>query len=158
MVIYNTLFSQEYKPGYTAPSKMSQLIEPAVSIRDSLEIPRSEVIIIGGLDEENEFHQCTSADRGASRCRSLALTLTIVLLVKHIFAALSGETGDYPFTLVTILLLKVCGILLPMLVISKTISAFLKSARRLHRYQVSRADDNTSSSEEDEEQPRNADL
>ncbi|XWS46565.1 hypothetical protein CRYUN_Cryun14cG0078600 [Craigia yunnanensis] len=100
---------QEYGPGYTvtAPSKKSQLIETAVTIRDSLQIPRREVEPqhqrLVALAVENEFSQCTSAaDSGASCCRSLALTFTVVLLVKHLFAVLDGETDHYPFALLTV--------------------------------------------------------
>ncbi|XP_022757902.1 uncharacterized protein LOC111305014 isoform X2 [Durio zibethinus] len=104
---------QEYRPGYTvtAPSKTSRLIEAAITIRDSLQIPRIEVeaqhqrlvALAERMNVENEeFSQCTSAaDRGASCCRSLVLTFTVVLLIKHVFAVLNGETDHYPFALLT---------------------------------------------------------
>ncbi|XVE77541.1 hypothetical protein DITRI_Ditri13aG0071400 [Diplodiscus trichospermus] len=104
---------QEYEPGYTvtAPSKKSQLIEAAVTIRDSLQIPRRElepqhqrlVALAEGMNVDNEFSQCTTAGgRGTSCCRSLALTFTVVLLLKHLFAVLNGETDHYPFALFTV--------------------------------------------------------
>ncbi|XP_021279761.1 uncharacterized protein LOC110413321 [Herrania umbratica] len=134
---------QDYGPGYTvtvtAPSKKSQLIEAAVTIRDSLQIPRRElepqhqrlVALAEGMNVENDFPQCTSAaDRGASCCRSLALTFTVVLLVKHLFAVLNGETDHYPFALLTILFLRATGILLPMYILVRTITAIQNSLRR----------------------------
>ncbi|GLT43138.1 hypothetical protein SLA2020_171090 [Shorea laevis] len=160
---------QEYGPGYTAPSKKSQLIEAAVTIRDSLQVPRSEldlerqrlVAMVEELDAEgNEFSQCTSVDRGASCCRSVALTLTAILLVKHIFATLSGETEAYPFTLFTILAFRIIGILLPMLVIMKTITALQNSVRRPPLHHDSDNDTSNSEDEDDEdiEQPRNTEV
>ncbi|KAE8009370.1 hypothetical protein FH972_005810 [Carpinus fangiana] len=141
---------QQYEPGYTAPSKKSQLIDAAVTIRDSLQIPRREEEeeleisqrVGGGISESSE---CTSeANRSASCCRKLALTFTVILLVRHFFAVLTGGTEDYPFTLLTVLILKTSGIIFPMLLLMRTITAIQNSIRR----QYEDADD----SEEDEQQ------
>ncbi|XWS46564.1 hypothetical protein CRYUN_Cryun14cG0078600 [Craigia yunnanensis] len=148
---------QEYGPGYTvtAPSKKSQLIETAVTIRDSLQIPRREVEPqhqrLVALAVENEFSQCTSAaDSGASCCRSLALTFTVVLLVKHLFAVLDGETDHYPFALLTILFFRATGILLPMYILIRTITAIRNSIQR--QYHDSDEDTSNSDDEDDVEQ------
>ncbi|KAK6239466.1 hypothetical protein QUC31_004935 [Theobroma cacao] len=154
---------QDYGPGYTvtvtAPSKKSQLIEAAVTIRDSLQIPRRElepqhqrlVALAEGMNVENDFSQCTSAaDRGASCCRSLALTFTAVLLVKHLFAVLNGETDHYPFALLTILFLRATGILLPMYILVRTITAVQNSIRR--HYHDSDEETSNSDDEDDVEQ------
>ncbi|KAG8475290.1 hypothetical protein CXB51_031942 [Gossypium anomalum] len=124
---------QEYEPGYTviAPSKKSQLIEAAVTIRDSLQIPRREVEPQEVMNDENEFFQCTSTiERGAACCRSMALTFTVVLLIKHLFAVINGETDDYPFALLMILLLRATGILLPMYIVIRSITAIRNNIRR----------------------------
>ncbi|KAH9786709.1 RING-CH-type domain-containing protein [Citrus sinensis] len=149
---------QEYGPGYTAPSKKSQLIEAAVTIRDSLQIPRREhvprnprlVAIAERLSAESHYPQCSSAaGRTAACCRSLALTFTVLLLVKHLFAVLTGNTDDYPFALVTVLLLRACGIILPMYVLMRTITAIHNSIRREYHHVT--YDDETSNSDEEEE-------
>ncbi|KAG2697628.1 hypothetical protein I3843_07G114900 [Carya illinoinensis] len=122
---------QQYEPGYTATSKKSQLIDAAVTIRDSLQIPREQEAMDPGLGTMGEYSQCTSAaDRGASCCRSLALTFTVILLVRHFFDLLNGGTEDYPFTLLTVLILKVSGIILPMLILMRTVTAIQNSIRR----------------------------
>ncbi|XP_012437975.1 uncharacterized protein LOC105764068 [Gossypium raimondii] len=124
---------QEYEPGYTviAPSKKSQLIEAAVTIRDSLQIPRREVEPLEVMNDENEFFQCTSTiERSAACCRSMALTFTVVLLIKHLFAVINGETDDYPFALLMILLLRATGILLPMYIVIRSITAIRNNIRR----------------------------
>ncbi|KAF5462423.1 hypothetical protein F2P56_018429 [Juglans regia] len=149
---------QEYKPGYTAPSKKSQLIDAAVTIRDSLQIPRREQeVTIPRLATGSEYLQCTSAaDRSASCCRSLALTFTVILLVRHLFAVLSGGAEDYPFTLLTVLILRASGIILPMLILMRTITAIQNSIRK----QYEDSDDDTSNldgdNEEDEQQQQHA--
>ncbi|KAL5791928.1 hypothetical protein ACOSP7_000522 [Xanthoceras sorbifolium] len=155
---------QEYGPGYTAPSKKSQLIEAAVTIRDSLQIPRREhepqrprlVALAEGLAEESDYSECTSAaDRTAACCRSLALTFTIFLLVKHISAVLAGETKDYPFTLLTILILRASGIIIPMFILIRTITAIKNSIRRQYRdsdNEISNSDSEEEEDDEDEEE------
>ncbi|KAJ4727791.1 putative RING/FYVE/PHD zinc finger-containing protein [Melia azedarach] len=149
---------QEYGPGYTTSSKKSQLIEAAVTIRDSLQIPRREhepqsprlVAMAEGLNAESHYSECTSAaDRSAACCRSLALTFTVLLLVKHFFAVLTGKTQDYPFALLTVLLLRASGIILPMYMLIRTITAIQNSIRR--QYQDSDDDDNSTSDEEDDD-------
>ncbi|KAK8718153.1 hypothetical protein V6N13_045398 [Hibiscus sabdariffa] len=125
---------KKYEPGYTvmAPSKKSQLIEAAVTIRDSLQIPRREVEPHHQtMNDENEFSQCTSAaERGASCFRSMALTFTVVLLVKHLFAVINGETDQYPFALLMILVMRATGILLPMYIVIRSITAIRNNIRR----------------------------
>ncbi|KAJ0052307.1 hypothetical protein Pint_00880 [Pistacia integerrima] len=151
---------QEYRPGYTAPSKKSQLIEAAVTIRDSLQIPRREheeeesprlVGLAEGLSltAESQYAECNSvADRSAACCRSLALTFTVLLLLKHIFAVLAGKTEDYPFALATILFLRASGIILPMYILIRTITAIQNSIRR----QYHDSDDEFSISDDEEEE------
>ncbi|KAK9040800.1 hypothetical protein V6N11_015939 [Hibiscus sabdariffa] len=101
---------QEYGPGYTVTlhSNKSQLIEAAVIIRDTQQTRGTEagnerlVAFAEEMNVENELFECSwAADRSASCCQSLALTFTVVLLVKHLFAVLNGETDHYPFALVT---------------------------------------------------------
>ncbi|KAK0583594.1 hypothetical protein LWI29_038538 [Acer saccharum] len=148
---------QEYGPGYTAPSKKSQLIEAAVTIRDSLQVPRREhepqsrrlVAIAEGLAAESHYTECRSAaDRTATCCQSLALTFTVLLLLKHMFAVLAGETEQYPFTLVTILFLRATGIILPMFILIRTITAIKNS---IQRHYQDLDDDSSNSDEEDDE-------
>ncbi|KAA0044412.1 E3 ubiquitin-protein ligase MARCH8 isoform X1 [Cucumis melo var. makuwa] len=131
---------QNYEPGYTAPSKKPHHTDQGVTIRDGVEIPRSE-------DEEAaepasprdgdgaSLSACsTTANRGASCCKSVALTFTLVLLVRHFYDVVAVGTDEYPFTLATVLILRASGIIFPMYVIIRTITAIQNSVRR-NRYQ-----------------------
>ncbi|KAK8570275.1 hypothetical protein V6N13_002967 [Hibiscus sabdariffa] len=154
---------QKYEPGYTvmAHSKKSQLIEAAVTIRDSLQIPRREV------EPQNQARVTTmnslnvlpppkealpAADRWLSpyvqpftpllsvnrslifqgfKCFHMRFCqFTVVLLVKHLFGVINGETDHYPFALLMILLLRATGILLPMYVVIRSITAIRNNIRR----------------------------
>ncbi|CBI36940.3 uncharacterized protein LOC100260678 isoform X1 [Vitis vinifera] len=148
---------QEYEPGYTAPPppKKAQLVDVAVTIRGSLEIPRRRQ----ELEDPRRVAmadgpECTAAaDRGASCCRVVALIFTVLLLVRHLFAVVTGSTEDYPFTLLTLLILRTSGIILPMYIVIRTISAIQNSIRE-HYYQDSEDESPEEvDDEEDEEQP-----
>ncbi|XP_057483056.1 uncharacterized protein LOC130769813 isoform X1 [Actinidia eriantha] len=126
----------KFEPGYTAPVKKSQLVDALVTIRGSLEVPRRESELQNPAMEEGQmletdYSECLSAaDRSVACCRTIALIFTALMLVRHLFAVLIGGTEDYPFTLVTLLMIRVSGIVLPMYVIIRMITAIQNSIRR----------------------------
>ncbi|RVW41513.1 hypothetical protein CK203_068285 [Vitis vinifera] len=139
----------------TTTPKKAQLVDEAVTIRGSLEIPRRRQ----ELEDPRRVAmadgpECTAAaDRGASCCRVVALIFTVLLLVRHLFAVVTGSTEDYPFTLLTLLILRASGIILPMYIVIRTISAIQNSIRE-HYYQDSEDESPEEvDAEEDEEQP-----
>ncbi|XP_057483057.1 uncharacterized protein LOC130769813 isoform X2 [Actinidia eriantha] len=127
---------KKFEPGYTAPVKKSQLVDALVTIRGSLEVPRRESELQNPAMEEGQmletdYSECLSAaDRSVACCRTIALIFTALMLVRHLFAVLIGGTEDYPFTLVTLLMIRVSGIVLPMYVIIRMITAIQNSIRR----------------------------
>ncbi|KAK2418815.1 RING/FYVE/PHD zinc finger superfamily protein [Trifolium repens] len=135
---------QQYEPGYTSPPpKKSEINDEAMSIRDEEEPSdtRRENVVEGIVIESD----CSStADRTASHCRSLALAFTIVLLVRHCLVVPTSGVEDYPFTLFTVIILKACGIIIPMYIVTKTIGVILNSIRRYRG-----SDYDTSFSDED---------
>ncbi|KAJ0914123.1 putative E3 ubiquitin-protein ligase MARCH [Helianthus annuus] len=120
---------QKFEPGYSASTPSKQNHETDVPIRERLEVPRTdenlEAVVIVGEEEnlvEREFTDCSSVvDTTTSMCRNLALIFTMLLLGRHFIGVLVGETGDYPFTLLTLIVIKTCGILLPMYIILRMI-------------------------------------
>ncbi|KAG2320294.1 hypothetical protein Bca52824_013507 [Brassica carinata] len=137
---------QEYKPGYTTTSKPSRLVEASITIR----VRRQN----GGrrnrrlVDRtESDFQECNSdAGRSASPCRYLVLLFSVVLLIKHAFDVVYGP-NEYPFTIFTVFALKAIGILLPMLVIIRTVAAIQSSLR--HQFLESEEDALNSEDEDD---------
>lgn len=122
---------QKYESGYTSTPKQPKRIvvhDEVVNIRGSLEIPRAVYEFQNsGLLAMEEF---SAADRSASCCRTLALIFTALLLMRHLLDVLTGGAQHYPFSLVTILLLRTCGIAVPMYIIIQTITALRNSIRR----------------------------
>ncbi|KAL2535242.1 uncharacterized protein Fot_16633 [Forsythia ovata] len=79
--------------------------------------------------------------------RSVAVIFTVLLLIRYLLAVLTRGTGDYPFSLLTLIIVKAGGILLPMYILIRMITAIQSSIR--HQYQNS---DNDMSSSDDEEE------
>ncbi|MED6139636.1 hypothetical protein PIB30_085698 [Stylosanthes scabra] len=124
---------QQYQPGYTAHPKKSHINNEAMSTRMEEEEESDGRIEIMDEVEGVEYEQpeCSAAaQRSASCCRTLALAFTFGLLVRQLFSVLSTGTEDYPFTLLTVIILKACGIILPMYIIIRTIGAIHSSVQR----------------------------
>ncbi|XP_004494417.1 uncharacterized protein [Cicer arietinum] len=144
---------QQYEPGYTSPPKKSEINDEAMSIREeeeaSNERRESEV---EGIVIESDNSECSStADRSASYCRSLALAFTLGLLVRHFFVVLTCGTEEYPFTLFTVIILKACGIIIPMYIVYRTIGAIQNSIKRYQDsyYVTSLSDDGNEAQHEE---------
>ncbi|KAG8052043.1 hypothetical protein GUJ93_ZPchr0001g31540 [Zizania palustris] len=125
---------QNFEPGYTAPPKKAQPAHVAVTIRESLEVPTpdyepdEDAALIG----DQEYAECAgAAGRSASWCRSVAVTFTVMLLLRHLVAVVTvGAAHQYAFSLLTIYLLRASGILLPFYVVMRLISTVQKGQRQ----------------------------
>ncbi|XP_022890529.1 uncharacterized protein LOC111405738 isoform X1 [Olea europaea var. sylvestris] len=141
---------QKFEPGYKAPSKKAQLVDTTLTIRGSSEIPRREAEEENGdvLEIDDYSQECNSASHtsAASYCRSMAVTFTFLLLMRHSLGVLTAETGDYPFSLFTLLIVKASGILLPMYILIQLINKIQSSLK-----QHDQSSDNVEFSSDDEE-------
>ncbi|KAK7269616.1 hypothetical protein RIF29_22349 [Crotalaria pallida] len=142
---------QKYEPGYTAAPKKPQISDAAMTIRMEQEPLNARIEgIVEGIAIDNHYSECTSAtDRSASCCRSLALSFTLILLVRHLFELLTNGLEDYPFTILTVFILRASGIIIPMYIIIKTFGGIHKNTQR-HYHQDS--EDDTSMSDGDDEE------
>ncbi|CAA7388968.1 unnamed protein product [Spirodela intermedia] len=127
---------QKFEPGYSVPLRKA-LVEVGVTIRGSLEVPRQnyappyerEAATEGG-GEVAEYAECSPAsERGASACRYVAVTLTVILLARHLVSVIMEEPDHYAFTLFTVFVLRASGILLPFYVIMSAIKGIQYSQR-----------------------------
>ncbi|CAI9105505.1 OLC1v1004436C1 [Oldenlandia corymbosa var. corymbosa] len=125
---------QKFEPGYViALPKKEPPVDSQVTIRVSVEIPRGNAM---GEEEETQYSECSSTIyTSVSYCRSVALMFTFLLLTRHMLELLYQGTGDYPFTLLTLLILRSVGILLPMYVLLKIITA-IQTTINTQQYQV----------------------
>ncbi|KAJ1283504.1 hypothetical protein BS78_03G132800 [Paspalum vaginatum] len=135
---------QNFEPGYTVPPKKTQPADVAVTIRESLEVPRlpyvpeeedDEAALVGAGDPE--YAECArAAGRSASWCRSVAVTFTVVLLLRHLVTvATVGAANQFALSLLTVYLLRASGILLPFYVVMRLISV-IQQGQRQYRLQL----------------------
>ncbi|KAG6426824.1 hypothetical protein SASPL_111058 [Salvia splendens] len=96
---------QKFKPGYSAPAKKQQeIIHTAETISLFVAINDGEVDSIEEIFEPEHCRRCVAAYAGCRR--SLALV--------NLFDAIIGGTQGYPFSVVTVFLVKATGIIVPM--------------------------------------------
>ncbi|KAL2556592.1 RING/FYVE/PHD zinc finger superfamily protein [Forsythia ovata] len=139
---------QTFEPGYTAPSKKAQLLDTTVTLREENRETEEENGGEGQMLETDDYEEeCSSASHtsGATCCRSMALIFTFLLLMRHLLGVLTGETGDYPFSIFTLLIVRASGILLPMYILIQLIDKIQSSLRQHNQNQ-----DNNESSSDDE--------
>ncbi|CAH1420482.1 unnamed protein product [Lactuca virosa] len=152
---------QKFEPGYSVPTPPPKKVDDTrVTIRGSLEVP-SPSTEDGDEEErlvEREYAECSSAaDTTASMCRTVAVIFTVLLLVRHFLAVLMGETGDYPFTILTLLVIKASGILLPMYIIMRVIDVVHNSIKRQNQDQAGSTSNNQTSSSSSQPQEEGQD-
>ncbi|KAG5514155.1 hypothetical protein RHGRI_035527 [Rhododendron griersonianum] len=133
---------KKFEPGYTAPAKISQLVDAVVTIRGSLEVPIRDMeirnpessAVAGEPMLETDYPECSSeANRRFTYCRTMAIIFMLLLLVRDLLAIVSGGTENYPFTLMTLLIIRACGIVLPMFVFIRIITTIQNSMSRPHQ-------------------------
>ncbi|KAL1827325.1 hypothetical protein ACET3Z_005737 [Daucus carota] len=149
---------QNFEPGYTAPVKKAKLLEAAVTIRGSLEVPRRErrqenpdLEADGEEEEELLESESFSDDRRWNCFRVVALVFTLILLMRHLLALLTGETEDYPFTLLTLLIAKTSGIVIPMYVMIRIVQSIRNSFKNSSRLQYEDLEDESSNSDSEDD-------
>ncbi|XP_058738352.1 uncharacterized protein LOC131610424 [Vicia villosa] len=121
---------QQYEPGYTTLPKKSEINDEAMSIRVEEEASDARENMVEGTVIESDYSECSStADRSATHCRSLAIAFTVVLLVRHCLVVPTSGAEDYPFTPLTVIVLKALGIIIPMYLVTKTIGAIQNTIR-----------------------------
>ncbi|XP_073314040.1 uncharacterized protein [Primulina huaijiensis] len=113
---------EKFESGYISPPQKTQLNDTTVTIRFSLEDSRT------GEDQQNDEEILeNAADKSATYCRSAALVFTALLLIRHIYVVLS--VGGHPFSLLTMLIVKISGILFPMYILLRIFTALLDTVR-----------------------------
>ncbi|KAF8720060.1 hypothetical protein HU200_024832 [Digitaria exilis] len=123
---------QNFQPGYTMPPKKTPIVEITISEHEDMQSVESRDSLIDGSD----YIPYSSADRGATWCRSLMITFTIMLLVWHLVAVVTVEATDHcAFSLLTIYLLRAAGILLPFYIAMQLI-LLVQRGRQQHRLQM----------------------
>ncbi|KAK1309450.1 hypothetical protein QJS10_CPA09g01508 [Acorus calamus] len=124
---------QPYKPGYVAPPPRVLPDEMAIDISGGwtiagtpLDLNDSHLLAMAAaerhfLESEYDEYAATNAS-GAAFCRSAALILMALLLLRHALTLTNGEAEDDASTLFSLFLLRAAGFLLPCYIMAWAIS------------------------------------
>ncbi|KAL4179225.1 hypothetical protein AMTRI_Chr13g118980 [Amborella trichopoda] len=149
---------QQFQPGYTAPPKMFHY-GGLPNFRGSWEISRQPLDLqnpqfIAMVSTDRNFLNTGFDDYSASNsrsvtcCRSVAVIFLVLLILRHTLPFLIGGAEEYAFTLFTLFLLRVAGILLPFYIMARAVAAI----HRRHRQQEA-SEVELDASEDELEQP-----
>ncbi|XP_035550611.1 E3 ubiquitin-protein ligase MARCHF2-like isoform X1 [Juglans regia] len=129
---------QQYKPGYTAPPPLFHYGGIPINFSGNWEMSRrdlhnSQFIPMVATDSEildadfDEYSPPTS--RSLLCCRVIAIIFMVLLLLRHTLPFIISGAGEYSLTLLTLLMLRTIGILLPIYIMFR---AFTAIQRRRH--------------------------
>ncbi|CAL9106142.1 unnamed protein product [Musa acuminata var. zebrina] len=134
---------QKFEPGYTIPEKKAS-VDAGVTIRGSLEVPRLNYDPHNPefISDNNSDFECAEVSpasrRHASYIRSIALMFMIVLVIRNLVAVITVGADHYASTVLTVLLLRASGILLPFYLVMQFVSALQEAQQQdqLRRFHI----------------------
>lgn len=144
---------QPFKPGYTAPPPMFQLGHIPINFRGNWEISRRDLNnhrLITMVSTDRDFSDPEDDEYGAYTrrselcCRSVAIIFMVLLVLRHSLPLIFSGTVDYSLPLFLVLLLRTCGVILPLYIILRAANAIQRCRRQQESPEVS----DTSSDEE----------
>ncbi|WCJ25281.1 RING/FYVE/PHD zinc finger superfamily protein [Euphorbia peplus] len=130
---------QEFRPGYTSPPPLFRYGGIPMNFRGNWEIPRRDLHnpgLIAMVSADSEFLDSdfdvysAPSPRSLMCCRIVAIIFMILLVLRHTLPIVITGAGDYSATIITLLVLRTVGILLPIYVMVK---AFTAIQRRRHQ-------------------------
>ncbi|KAK7400918.1 hypothetical protein VNO78_12227 [Psophocarpus tetragonolobus] len=130
-----------YEPGYTAPPPRPQPEETTIDIGGGwtisgtpLDLRDPRLLAIAEaerqfLEAEYDGYAASSAS-GAAFCRSVALILMALLLLRHALSVTDTDAEDDPSTFFSLFLLRAAGFLLPCYIMAWAISILQRRRQR----------------------------
>ncbi|XP_010659955.1 uncharacterized protein LOC100259487 isoform X1 [Vitis vinifera] len=130
---------QQFKPGYTAPPPLFQFRGIPINLRGNWEISRGELnnprfIAMVSTDRNfldpdyNEF--TTSTSRSMMCCRSVAIIFMVLLILRHTLPVMINGAEEYTFPLFMLVLLRTAGIILPIYIMLRAVTAIQRRPRQ----------------------------
>ncbi|XP_014507092.1 uncharacterized protein LOC106766841 [Vigna radiata var. radiata] len=132
---------KSYEPGYTAPPPRLQPEETTIDIGGGwtisgmpLDLRDPRLLAIAEaerqfLEAEYDGYAASNAN-GAAFCRSVALILMALLLLRHALSVTDADAEDDPSTFFSLFLLRAAGFLLPCYIMAWAISILQRRRQR----------------------------
>ncbi|GER48073.1 RING/FYVE/PHD zinc finger superfamily protein [Striga asiatica] len=130
---------QLFKPDYTAPPPLFHYSGIPMNFRGNWEISRSDLrnpqfIFVGSNDRSSLYPNFDDLTENTSRnlicCRIVAMIFIILLIMRHTLPLFIYGAGEYSISLVMLLMLRTIGILLPIYIIVKALTAIQRRQNR----------------------------
>ncbi|GLU04665.1 hypothetical protein SLE2022_218030 [Rubroshorea leprosula] len=137
---------QQFKPGYTAPPPLFQI---PVNYRGNWEISRrglnnprfiAMVSTDGDVNDASYDDYSVSTTRRIICYRIVALIFMVLLVLRHTLPLILSGTYEYSFPLFMLLFLRTFGVILPIYVVVRAVTAF---RWQCHRVQQVTSDEET---------------
>ncbi|KAL5553373.1 hypothetical protein UlMin_040774 [Ulmus minor] len=137
---------QPFKPGYTVPAPLFQLGRMPINFRGNWEISRRDInsphiiamvstdrtFLAPNYDDDDDDYSASNA-RSVACCRSVAVIFMILLILRHSLPLMISAGNDYSFPLLMLLFLRTIGIVLPIYVMVRAVTAFHQRRRSQHQ-------------------------
>ncbi|KAK8605420.1 hypothetical protein V6N13_102201 [Hibiscus sabdariffa] len=118
---------QQFKPGYTAPPPLLQIRRFPMNLRANWEISRRELNnsrFIAVVSTDRHYDEYSVSTTRSSICyRTVAIVFMLLLILRHTLPIMVAGTNDNTFLLFMLLLLPTVGIILPIYVMVKAMTA-----------------------------------
>ncbi|XP_058088249.1 uncharacterized protein LOC131235128 isoform X2 [Magnolia sinica] len=123
---------QQFKPGYTAPPRLFQYGSIPLNFRRNWEISRRDLhnpqfIAVVATDRDfmdaNYDEYSSQTARSMICCRSVAVIFLILLVLRHVLPITVSGAKEYSFTIFILLLLRTVGILVPLYIMTRALTA-----------------------------------
>ncbi|KHN28147.1 E3 ubiquitin-protein ligase MARCH3, partial [Glycine soja] len=132
---------KSYEPGYTAPPPRPQPEETTIDIGggwtiSGMPLDLRDTRLLAIAEAERQFLEAeydgyaASHASGAAFCRSVALILMALLLLRHALSVTDSEAEDDPSTFFSLFLLRAAGFLLPCYIMAWAISILQRRRQR----------------------------
>ncbi|PON47043.1 Zinc finger, RING-CH-type [Trema orientale] len=131
---------QQFKPAYTVPPPLFQFGRIPMHFRGNWEMSRRDInspriIAMVSSSDRNfldpEFDDYSaSSTRSLTCCRTVAVIFMILLILRHSLPLIISGRTEYSFPLLMLLLLRTVGIVLPIYVMVRAVTAIHQRRRR----------------------------
>lgn len=153
---------QQFKPGYTAPQQLFHYGSIPMNFRGNWEIARqdlhdSQIITMVPSDRNfldgYEDYLPMRTRSSALCCRTVAIIFMALLVLRHTLPLMIGGNREYSLALFSLLVLRIAGVLFPILVMVRAMATFHCRRRQQESREtyVSSSDTEEEVEEEEEE-------
>ncbi|KAM6562969.1 hypothetical protein CsatB_022967 [Cannabis sativa] len=151
---------QPFKPGYTVPPPLFRFGRIPMHFRGNWEITRRDInspriiAMVSSAERnflEHEFDDdSASSTRSLTYCRAMAVIFMILLILRHTLPLIINGKNDYSFPLIMLLFLRTIGIVLPIYVMVRAVSAIHNRRRRSQQVHPIASPDTSSDGENED--------